>query len=180
MANACYFSKAIARFRRAVELAADSPNAHRGLAIAFCELAAEGKLNTAYKSSLLNEAEKETRIVLALAGEDYRPYHDLGWIYDERGNYAEAIENYRKALELAEHVGDTEPNLRYNLACSLSKDGRFGEALTELEKIIGVDGNWEDVLIDPDLESLRADAGFGPKLVDLAKDGRRRATGEPS
>jgi len=91
----------------------------------------------------------------------------LGDAYDERGLYADSLRVDRQLREL----NPTDPLVRYNLACSLTRTGDFELAATELEQAL--DLGYQDVQqlnVDPDLEDLRLHPAYGrvrEKLSDL-------------
>lgn len=124
------------------------------------------------KTRLLNEAEQECTQLIALTGKDELTLFDLGWIYDERGDYERAVTFYREAQE--RDVSGRYPNITYNLACTYSKWGRYAEALDELQKVIGRDENWEDVARDSDFESLRNHPDFAPRFARIVEEARAR------
>lgn len=56
---------------------------------------------------------------------------NLGAVYARLGNYGKAIEQYRKALGLAEN-----PGVRFNLALAYYDSGQFRSAVPELERVL--------------------------------------------
>ncbi len=68
----------------------------------------------------------------------------LGWVRHQRGEYDEAIENYRVALE----ADATLPTVRYRLSLSLIAGGRIEEAREVLSELIRGPGF-------PELEAAR-------------------------
>ena len=76
----------------------------------------------------------------------------LGDAYDERGRFTDSLRIDQQLREL----NPTDPLVRYNLACSLTRTGMFEQAATELEQAL--DLGYQDVQqlnADPDLEDLR-------------------------
>ncbi|HLD35235.1 MAG TPA: transglutaminase domain-containing protein [Planctomycetota bacterium] len=75
----------------------------------------------------------------------------------EGGNYAQAVEYYRKAVDCFPNIS----GLWYNYACALSRNNNIDDAFTALKKAIefGMTGlDWAKK--DPDLENLRRDKRF--------------------
>lgn len=81
----------------------------------------------------------------------------LGDAYDERGRYGDSLRVDRQLREL----NPTDPLVRYNLACSLTRTGHFELAASELEEAL--DLGYHDVqqlTADPDLEDLRSHPAY--------------------
>lgn len=81
----------------------------------------------------------------------------LGDAYDERGRFADSLRVDRKLRE----INPTDPHVRYNLACSLTRTGQFELAACELEQAL--DLGYQDVQqlnADPDLEDLRSHPAY--------------------
>ena len=59
----------------------------------------------------------------------------LGTIYSEQGKYTQALEEYRKALKLAEASGRDEEyyGVLFNMTSTYSKIGRYKDALADLQ-----------------------------------------------
>ncbi|MDR0736396.1 MAG: tetratricopeptide repeat protein, partial [Zoogloeaceae bacterium] len=77
-------------------------------------------------------------------------YHNRGFVFDEQGDYNEALEWYRKALDIKEKVlGKDHPDTATtynNIALVYKAQGEYGKALEEyrkaldiLEKVLGKD-----------------------------------------
>lgn len=173
------FPRAIARFQRAIELEPTNPEAHRALALALHYLAAQPGTNTSVRDQLLSRAEAEVNAAIDVLGERPILLFDLGWISDVRGDLGKAEEFYRRAQALDSVEAVHEPNIAYNLACILARRGKLPEAFAEIEKIIDKDENWEDVLIDPELEPLRSHPELGKALRELAQTTRERMRRAP-
>ncbi len=180
------YPRAIARFRKAIDLNPKSWDGHIELAKTFSYLASRPKAPESQKTRLLGQAETHANQALHLmrAEEHYACAQRLGskenpaardlqyelskilwilaWIADEREDYGRAIEFYREARE--NDLKQKSLSITYNLACSYAKARRFEEALAELGKVILIDENWELVPLDADFDGLRADPIFGPRL----------------
>jgi tetratricopeptide (TPR) repeat protein len=96
--------------------------------------------------------------------------HWLGWICDERQDYAKAIIYYRQAIAAS---GASEPNTndyKYDLACSLAKAGQLQDALNILREVASVDKNWESIPEDEDFDKIRDDPSARAELERMLKD----------
>ena len=83
-----------------------------------------------------------------------------------------AAKDYKAMLEISAKAVEVLPEdatWRYNLACSLAREGKPREALKELEKAVRL-GFTDDALIasDADLATLRRDADFARILSEEA------------
>lgn len=81
----------------------------------------------------------------------------LGDAYDERGRFSDSLRVDHQLREL----NPTDPLVRYNLACSLTRTGNFELAASELEQAL--DLGYHDVQqlnADPDLEDLRSHPAY--------------------
>lgn len=77
---------------------------------------------------------------IKLAPEDSRPRVALGNCFLKMGRYAEAIEMFRKGLELKPYC--TEADVRTFLADALAKNDQIEEACCEWRKVIGIEAGW--------------------------------------
>jgi tetratricopeptide (TPR) repeat protein len=81
----------------------------------------------------------------------------LGDAYDARGRFVDSVRIDRQLRELK----PTDPLVRYNLACSLTRTGHFELAAKELEQAL--DLGYQDMRQlreDPDLEDLRSHPAY--------------------
>ncbi len=81
----------------------------------------------------------------------------LGDLYSERGRHVDAI----RVDECLAHAKPADPNVRYNLACSLAMNQEFERAASELASAIEL--GYSDVgqlSEDPDLADLRAHPAY--------------------
>jgi len=67
---------------------------------------------------------------------NYKDYYYLGLCYFDKGNYANAIENFLKGLE----INEKDYNLNYNLALSYYYNSEFDKAEEYSHKAIFIDG----------------------------------------
>ena len=76
----------------------------------------------------------------------------LGELLTHKGLYARSLEVHRRLVILAPH----DCAVRYNLACSLARQGATHEAIDELGRALefGYD-DFGQLEVDPDLDSLR-------------------------
>ncbi len=84
----------------------------------------------AQKAGKLDDAEKIFLGLLAGGGEASFVYHNLGIVYQQKGEHDLAIEQFRKALE----IEPTFARSRALLGASLLATGKTEEALVELKK----------------------------------------------
>jgi tetratricopeptide (TPR) repeat protein len=61
-----------------------------------------------------------------------KTFATLGWVHHRRGDYDEAIKNYRRALE----TDATLPAVRYRLGLALAESGELSEAKKVLDELI--------------------------------------------
>lgn len=88
----------------------------------------------------------------------------LGDIYTQKGFYKEGLDVDRRLVELK----PCDPLVHYNLACSLSLIGDIEEAFRELKRAIEFGfGDFPYILVDPDLENIRADVRFKEFLQEI-------------
>lgn len=97
----------------------DNSEAHRWLGAVYFDL------------GMLSAAAAELSAAIRLNPLDYRPHRLLGSIYTEQSLYAEAIEHYRKALELGGDV--SQPDIEADLAALLIGRNQFAEGLESLK-----------------------------------------------
>ncbi|MCM1034820.1 MAG: tetratricopeptide repeat protein [Paludibacter sp.] len=105
------------------ELAANNP----------AELSVEELL---YAATLKNDANEKAKIyqkVMAQYPDDYRAYNNMGMIYFEQGNIAEARRSYGKALELDANNAD----VNYNAGVAAMADNDLAKAEEYLGKAAG-------------------------------------------
>jgi Tfp pilus assembly protein PilF len=93
-----------------------------------------------------NEAEELYEILLQLTTDEHEKshlYHMLGWIKDDQGEYAEAIEFYEKSIKIkAKILSSTDPNLTAsynNIGLVYNKIGEYWKALSYYEKSLEIE-----------------------------------------
>ena len=113
---------AVSYLEKAVEIDPEHYKAHNNLALASIDL---GELEVAeahYRESLALEPAPEI-------------YNDLGYVLEQQGLSFEAIESYRKALDL----DPTSATSMYNLGVSLAGNGELNEAEKHLRAAIEIE-----------------------------------------
>jgi tetratricopeptide (TPR) repeat protein len=90
------------------------------------------------------DLERALRLALVAAGQDHSTHTltTLGWVRHQRGEYEDAIKNYRTALETDANL----PTVRYRLGLSLSETGQVGEA----------EGLFDAIVDGPDFPEIEA------------------------
>jgi len=105
------FTEAIEAYQKMVARAPELPEVHYVLALAYNNL------------GRFPEAEKELRLAIRL-GDTSKTEHELGYVLMHEGKDQEAIQSYKKALDL----GPETDLLWLNLGVSLSRVGRQSDA----------------------------------------------------
>jgi tetratricopeptide (TPR) repeat protein len=124
--DAGLLEKAIAEFKRALELNPDSVIANYNLGKVYREI---GQLNKAIK-----------HFSKALTFKTYyspQIYNELALVYKDKGDYEEAIKQFKNAIAI-------NPSYRvayFNLANTYSKIGKFQEAVSYYEKALRLKGD---------------------------------------
>lgn len=81
----------------------------------------------------------------------------LGDVYEQRGRFGDAL---RVDQELKTLRPD-DPEIRYHLACSLTRTGRFEHAVEELSTALELGyPDWKALSRDPELAALRAHPAY--------------------
>ena len=114
---------AIKAYRRAINLVPDSPDANRDLASAYLQ---DGKPGLA-----MSYAKRATE----LDNDSFGAWANLGFIYARTERFAEAIDAFRTASELAEQEDDLHPVL-VGLADAHIRLGNYTRATNTLNTII--------------------------------------------
>lgn len=128
----------------------------------------------ALKNGRLEEAEKAFQQVLAAPqGGSGFVHHNLGIVYQQRGDHAKAVEQFRKAIEWKKD----DPAPRALLGVSLLALGKAPEAVEQLEKAVELDSNKPDLRLQLALAYERT--GDAPKVVEQLRALRRLDPKEP-
>lgn len=93
-----------------------------------------------YAATLTNDKSEKLRIYkksVELYGSDYRTHNNLGMIYFEQGNTAEARRCYTKALE----IEPNNPDVNYNAAIAAMAENDLDKANVYLGKAAGTSAN---------------------------------------
>ena len=93
-----------------------------------------------YAATLTNDINVKMNIykkAVAQYGNDYRSHNNLGIVYFEQGNVAEARRCYAKALQLAPNNAD----VNYNAGVAAMADNDLAKAEQHLGKAAGTEGN---------------------------------------
>lgn len=132
---------AMARSKRATTIVPDSAEAHYKYGICLSKVAFHQK-ELGAKLRCLADAERELLLAQRLGDDRSIVIYDLGWIYDERESYEEAIATYERAIARALIDNPTlPPTIEYNIACSLAKAHRLDESLERLARCIDLKNN---------------------------------------
>jgi len=104
---------------------------------------------------------------MARKPENIEALAELGHVLTQLGRYEEGLAVDR-VLALRE---PEDPNVLYNLACSLALTGRADEAFRTLDRaILHGYGDADHLAADDDLAALRADVRFAELLRTLRKE----------
>lgn len=101
-----------------------------------CQLSVEEML---YAATLVESQDEKLAIYQKAADTfgDYRAYNNIGMIYFEQGNIAEARRAYNKAIE----IEPNDPDVHYNAALAAMADNDLAKAEEHLGKAAGTKGD---------------------------------------
>jgi len=101
-----------------------------------CQLSVEEML---YAATLVESQDEKLAIYQKAADTfgDYRAYNNMGMIYFEQGNIAEARRAYNKAIE----IEPNDPDVHYNAALAAMADNDLAKAEEHLGKAAGTKGD---------------------------------------
>lgn len=101
-----------------------------------CQLSVEEML---YAATLVESQDEKLAIYQKAADTfgDYRAYNNMGMIYFEQGNIAEARRAYNKAIE----IEPNDPDLHYNAALAAMADNDLAKVEEHLGKAAGTKGD---------------------------------------
>ena len=114
------YERAVAEFKRAIELQSNNSTAFIWLGKAYED------------SSDLDAALASFRKAVEVEPNYYRTYQNLGAFYVDRSNYQEAVKNYRKAVQF----DPNEPDAHFALGVGLLDSGDLAAAENELRVAI--------------------------------------------
>jgi tetratricopeptide (TPR) repeat protein len=188
------YDRAIERARRAVELDASSPAAHKALGRAIWNSVTEDLTKTQLAISsgqliLLGEAETELKQAQSLlsqrnAHDEELPF-DLGTICRFKGDIPGAVDHYQRGAQVSKALALSEGrepdwDFEFGLACLYAHAGQYQNALDQMTGVVGKRKSWsqerrrvEDrdyrgwMQSDPDFAAMRADATWAPQLTAL-------------
>ncbi len=141
----------------------DAPDPKRMVAIEALMARTQALLS----AGQLDAAAVPLRQALARDPRNKELYQMLGHLNVAAGQDANAVDAYRKALDLPPHHADRVP--RFELACAFLRLGKPGEAVPELQKILEVDPE------DPPTWYNLGVAWEGLGQVDRAREAWQRA-----
>lgn len=95
-----------------------------------------------YDAQAYHEAITRFQEVVRLDPKMMRAYENLGLCYDYLGRYSEAIENYRRAVELNRVQASPSPWPHLNFGLTLMALNRFDDAETQFREAIRHDGTF--------------------------------------
>jgi tetratricopeptide (TPR) repeat protein len=142
--------QAVASLEKALEVDPKHWKAHNNMALAFVDIGEFELAEAHYRESLAIEPQPAI-------------YNDLGFVLERQGLPFEAVEMYRKSLEL-----DPESSAaHFNLASSLARSGEFAEAEPHFRAVVVKDPGtlaytglgivlWQQGQWDEGIESMRA------------------------
>jgi tetratricopeptide (TPR) repeat protein len=163
------YPRAVARFARALEIDPRAARAHAGLCVTYYTLACDARWQARQKATLLGLADASCDALMEITPDDPDAWFHRGWIADERHDFETAVRAYSRARELDP---EGESYVMFNMACSYSRWGRQSDAFVALGEVIHVDNNWDDAERDPNLQALRDDPEYGPRLAELVRQAR--------
>ncbi len=112
-------NKAISALEKAIRIDPKHSKAHNNMALASIDLGEFEMAEAHYRESLAIEPQPSI-------------YNDLGFVLERQGMSFEAVDMYRKSLEL-----DPESTTaHYNLAASLARSGEFAEAEVHFRSVL--------------------------------------------
>jgi Flp pilus assembly protein TadD len=132
------FGKAAKAFEKALELNPRYTEAALNLAVTYNNLGRYEKASTAFQNAARFTQTGTGALDPFIRGKLANQHADLGDIYFDLGLLAEAIEEYRKAVNLGPKFAD----LRTKLAVALREKGDFDSALVEFQEALKVNAKY--------------------------------------
>jgi tetratricopeptide (TPR) repeat protein len=128
------FGRAVKAFEKALELNPRYTEASLNLAVTYNNLGRYEKASAAFQSAARVSQDGPGALDPFIRGKLANQHADLGDIYFDLGLHAEAVAEYRKAVELGPKFAD----LRTKLAIALRERGEFEAALEEFQEALRV------------------------------------------
>ena len=128
------FGRAAKAFEKALELNPRYTEAALNLAVTYNNLGRYEKASAAFQNAARYTQTGTGALDPFIRGKLANQHADLGDIYFDLGLHAEAIEEYRKAVNLGPRFAD----LRTKLAVALREKGDFDSALVEFQEALKV------------------------------------------
>jgi len=161
--------RALESFDRALELNARYIEAHIHRGLVLNQLGRVVEADAAFTRASAGGRQGPGGLPVAVAAELANQHAALGEAYAEAGALEEAIEQYRRAVEL----GAAYHDLRHRLARLLLDAGRVLEAREELERILAADSRQHDVRASLGLAHyLAGDAGAAREVWERCLEQR--------
>lgn len=113
-------NKAIAKFRKAIEINPDYAEAHYNLGVAYS------------MKGMHDEEVAEYRKAIELHPNYADPHYNLGTVYLNKGMFDQAIAEYKKAIEINPNLAEAHNNL----AVAYYLKGEYGLAIEHCDKVI--------------------------------------------
>lgn len=124
------FGRAISYFQKAIKINPNYTEALLNLSVLYNDLG-EYKLSRQVLTKSKKRG-KENRMAPFIKGKLANKHAEVGDLYRGVGLYHEAIEEFKKALDLSPHFLD----IRYRLGISFREDGKKKEALKEFQTVV--------------------------------------------
>jgi tetratricopeptide (TPR) repeat protein len=124
------FADAERAFESALDLNPNYTEAALNLSVTYNDRGKYGKAREVYERVLSNSERQQGRLDPFARGKIANMHADIGAVYAGVGMYDEAVEEYRKALELCPHFVD----IRTRLGHIYRESGKHDEAIKEYER----------------------------------------------
>jgi tetratricopeptide (TPR) repeat protein len=167
--------KAVHYFEKALAINPNYSEASINLAVVYSDIGKFDEAMRVYDEAKERASEKSTQhgIDPYALGKLSNLHADLADIYYSMGLYAEAIEEYKKALKLNPDFGD----IRTKLGIALRDSGMLNEAIGELKKVVNDRPDYIPALLSLGLcyfkmESHDAAEKTWSKILDQEKDNK--------
>ena len=132
----------------------DSEDAQNALGIALANLGEQEKALKTFEDIISNVPNYA------------KAHNNKGLVLLHSNQLADAAAAFERAIQLQPNYSDA----LYNLACAYSRMGEQNKCLKLLTKVKELDRfQGDDPLADPDLDGIRNDPEYGPRLKDLLR-----------